>query len=76
MKGGARKGADMTKMTLTQTQEFAIEAFAKIHGRNWKRVLRESWMNGNYPYGSDCASLGQIRNYFGPSWLVSYRAPK
>jgi|SRR6516162_5642574 len=64
------------KLTLTQKQEFAIEAFAKIHGRNWKSVLRDAWMSGAYPYGSDTASLQQVRNYFGPAWLVSYRLPK
>jgi hypothetical protein len=55
----------------------ALKEFAKVHGRNWKSALREAWMTGNYegiePYGNTAAYLQQVRNTFGPSWLVRFR---
>jgi hypothetical protein len=55
----------------------ALKEFAEAHGRNWKSALREAWMTGNYegiePYGKTAAYLQQVRNTFGPSWLVRFR---
>jgi hypothetical protein len=61
-------------MTQTPTTEQlqALKDFARLHGRTWKSQLRESWMSGIYPFGVDTASLQQVRNGFGPSWLVRF----
>lgn len=59
----------------TMEQMEALRAFASTHGRNWKSVLRDSWMSGIYPTDCDSASLQQVRNAFGPSWLVRFRLP-
>lgn len=61
------------KPALTTEQLTAIRDFARVHGRNWKSILRTAWMTGDY-YGRDDANfLQQIRNTFGPSWLVNFR---
>jgi hypothetical protein len=60
----------------TAEQIQALKAYAKVHGRNWKSALRQSWYDGNYtgvePYGDIAALLQQVRNTFGPSWLVRF----
>lgn len=56
----------------TQEQLAAIRQFARSMGRTWKAELREAWMSGNYPDG-DTALLQQIRNSFGPAWLVKFK---
>jgi len=51
----------------------ALQRFAARHGRTWKATLREAWMSGNYPTTDgedDAAYLQQIRNTFGPRWLL------
>lgn len=51
----------------------ALVAFARRYGRTWKATLREAWMSGNYPatdHEDDDAYLQQIRNTFGPGWLM------
>lgn len=48
----------------------AVREFARVHGRTWKAQLREAWMSGNYDAVDDSARLQQVRNAFGPSWLV------
>lgn len=70
MKGEKR----MKKETLKPEQLEAIRAFARIEGRNWKGVLRQSWMTGDYgTHGNISNWLQQIRNSFGPSWLVRFK---
>ena len=50
----------------------ALKRFAAQHGRTWKATLREAWMSGIYPSseGDDSALLQQVRNTFGPRWLM------
>lgn len=57
--------------TLTPTQLEALKTFAGKR-RTWKQELRQAWMTGMYPADADSASLQQIRNTFGPSWLVRF----
>lgn len=63
-------------MKLNAEQMKAIQDFAAANGRNWKSVLRECWMTVQYPRDCDSASLQQIRNSFGPTWLVNFRLPQ
>lgn len=58
---------------LTAEQQQALRAFAKKHGRYWKQELRWCWETGRYEDSDDSASLQQVRNGFGPSWLVRFR---
>jgi hypothetical protein len=58
-------------MKLTAEQLKAIKEYAAANGRNWKSALRHDWETGQ-SYGD----LQQIRNSFGPSWLVNFRLPK
>ena len=61
------------------TQDKAIEVLREINtllGRNYKSSIRQAWMDGNYSaVGLDkwSSELQQIRNFFGPSWLVRVR---
>lgn len=54
----------------------ALKQFAAANGRNWKSELNNLWMNGAYRYavmgGADAGLLQQVRNEFGPSWLVRF----
>jgi hypothetical protein len=60
--------------TPTLEQYQAIREWANFYGRNWKAPLRESWITGNYGMFEDIAGpLQQLRNTFGPSWLVKFR---
>ena len=58
----------------------ALRLFAAANGRCWKAELRGLWYNGAYNYavlgGADPALLQQVRNSFGPSWLMRYRPAK
>jgi len=61
----------------TQEQLKALREFASRNGRNWKSALNAKWMNGAYDWDvDDSASLQQIRNNLGPSWLITYKLPK
>lgn len=64
------------KSTLTTEQLQALKQFADANGRNWKSALNTVWMNGAYNYavlgGADPGCLQQVRNEFGPSWLVRF----
>lgn len=60
----------------TPEQIAAIEAFAARHGRFWKRELIAGWWSVNYPCGAESALLQQVRNNFGPTWLINYRRAK
>jgi len=65
------------RRTLALAQLQALVAFAAKHGRNWKTPLRDAWMSGIYPDAdADNASLQQVRNQFGPTWLVKFSLTK
>ena len=64
-----------TKLRLSMEQFAALRAFADANGIRWKSKLNDAWMTGryrDYP-GTDCyCYLQQVRNVFGPSWLVKF----
>ena len=62
----------MKKQMPTNEQLDALGNFAANEGRTWKAALRHAWETGDYPAGSDSASLQQLRNTFGPSWLMCF----
>lgn len=61
---------------LTGDQMYAIQHWAHNNGRNWKQTLRFAWESGDYGTFTHASELQQIRNQYGPSWLVSFRLPK
>ncbi len=64
------------KPTAEQIQ--ALVTFANANGRTWKSNLRHCWEAGCYDLHSGTERmdlLQQIRNSFGPSWLVRFRLP-
>ena len=64
-------------MNPTAEQIDALKRFAAQQGRTWKAELNHAWTSGHYPlptFFNDVASLQQIRNQFGPSWLVKHGA--
>ena len=56
--------------TPTAEQLAALRRYASAHGRNWKSALLNDWATGR---DADVPYLRQIRNAFGPSWLVTFR---
>lgn len=61
---------------LTDPKQYAaLLDFAQRHGRTWKSSLRQCWMTGQYGPSDASNHLQQIRNSFGPSWLVKFRLP-
>jgi hypothetical protein len=59
---------------LTVEQHDALAEFARYNGRTWKAELRQAWMTGHYPaITKDTASLQQVRNSFGPTWLTRFK---
>jgi hypothetical protein len=60
----------------TSEQLQAILDWAKLYGRNWKAPLRQAWYDGNYHNFLGSHLLQQVRNTFGPSWLVRFVLPK
>jgi hypothetical protein len=60
-------------------EQEALNVLAQVRvalGRNYKRSIRIAWENGNYSaecLGAWSSQLQQIRNSFGPSWLVRAR---
>jgi hypothetical protein len=56
---------------LTAEQMRALQAYASTHGRTWKAQLNHEWMTGTAR-----GTLQQVRNTFGPTWLVRFRLPK
>lgn len=59
-----------------EREAIAIEVLREVKayaGRNYKSAIRQAWMDGNYDregLGKWAGRLQQIRNEFGPSWLV------
>ena len=65
------------KPTTEQIQ--ALATFAAANGRTWKESLRHCWETGCYSRYSGterCDLLQQIRNNFGPYWLVRFSLKK
>jgi len=63
---------------LTSEQLEALRRFARLNGRTWKSCLRHAWETSRYyDHGAEeySGTLQQIRNTFGPSWLVRFRLP-
>jgi len=56
----------------TVEQWEALKAYAAEHGRTWKAQLRNEWMNACQGIGDldQQALLQQVRNTFGPRWLM------
>lgn len=54
----------------------ALCIFAASRGRTWKSKLNDCWMTGSYGFADDSMNLQQVRNSFGPSWLVKFRLPQ
>lgn len=57
---------------LSQEQLTALSNYALKYGRNWKSSLRDAWMSGDYCGFEQSNYLQQVRNSFGPSWLVRF----
>lgn len=62
-------------VVLTREQFAALQRYAAQHGRTWKRDLSSAWASGTDEREPDGAYLRQIRNTFGPSWLMAFRMP-
>ena len=65
-----------TNVELTLEQLTALREYAARHGRTWKSKLNDEWTNGWSAYDEtryDIGCLQQVRNQFGPGWLVSFR---
>ena len=61
----------------TAEQIKAIITWADRMGRFWRRELHSAWMDGNYQGNRDISSgLQQVRNEFGPEWLVKFNLKK
>jgi hypothetical protein len=63
----------------TPEQIQALVTFAAVNGRTWKESLRHCWEAGCYSHynGTErCDLLQQVRNSFGPSWLVGFSLKK
>lgn len=63
-------------MTPNTEQIGALKAWSELHGRNWKAALRNAWMTGNYDGFDASHLLQQVRNTFGPTWLVRFSFTK
>lgn len=62
--------------TLSIDQLNALRAFADANGRTLKSKLNEVWSTGRYGTyqgTTDEGCLQQVRNTFGPSWLVKFK---
>ena len=51
-------------------QMIALREWARVHGRTWKAALRQAWETGDYGDFAASNYLQQVRNEFGPAWLV------
>lgn len=52
----------------------ALEAFKQSHGRLWKEKLNHAWQCGSDANEKNGHLLRQIRNQYGPFWLINYRS--
>jgi hypothetical protein len=63
------------RQMISPDQLAALRTFADANGRSWKSKLNAAWSTGRYAdyNGADeYGSLQQIRNTFGPAWLVKF----
>lgn len=67
---------DSRTRTLNDEQLAALALYRDTHGRYWKRELNDAWATGNYGPSDDVGPLQQVRNTFGPSWLVRFSFTK
>ena len=64
---------------ITEEQLAALRTFADANGRAWRFNLSTAWSNGrycDYNGADEYGLLQQIRNTFGPRWLVRFRFNK
>lgn len=54
----------------TTEQMAALRKYAAENGRTWKSQLLTEWERG-----TATGALQQVRNAFGPTWLVRFRFP-
>ena len=68
----ARRGKDSAARAdadgPSDVQLQALRNYAQKHGHTWKRDLLHDWETGHAE-----GELQQVRNQFGPSWLVRFR---
>ena len=57
---------------LSAEQIDPLRAYRDQHGRLWKSRLLAEWLSST---GDEGPELRQVRNTFGPSWLLTYRLP-
>jgi hypothetical protein len=55
----------------TPAQLHALAEYALSNGRYWKAKLLKDWEFARRP-----GELQQLRNQFGPSWLLRFRFPR
>jgi hypothetical protein len=63
----------------TTEQIEALRKYAAGNGRCWKSQLHDAWMAGGYDASTGSyidGPLQQIRNQFGPSWLMRFSLTK
>lgn len=68
----------MTREQPTAEQIEALRAFREGNGRAWKSKLNQAWQTGRYNdfYAVERQDLlQQVRNTFGPSWLIRFKLP-
>lgn len=53
---------------MNDEQREALRNFRAEHGKRWKRRLLAGWEISEFP-----GPLQQIRNQYGPSWLVNLK---
>lgn len=67
--------AKATYEFLTPGQINALQKFANANGAQWKSKLNYCWSTGRYreyPGTESYGELQQVRNIFGPGWLIKY----
>jgi len=58
----------------TPEQLTALSQYAAEHGRNWKSDLNADWVEARACInGEHSPELQQVRNNFGPGWLIKFR---
>ncbi len=57
----------------TPEQLAALERWRQANGRTWKAKLNDAWMVAGQRVAGYEPALQQLRNNFGPEWLVKVR---
>jgi hypothetical protein len=71
----AASAAAYAPKTISAEQLAALRTFATANGAQWKSKLNVAWMTGRYNDYNGTEEYGllqQVRNTFGPSWLVKF----